>query len=148
MAWCFSTRASVAMVLTMHPCVSQCLRVKLTKDAPYLTLTDKLQGVYWVDLGENLWCYNGIIKQIMIKVNWSNSQIPQCTCLIPHNALLRTEMCTFLFWMVHCGIWGRSILRLVYSWWAHDGARSINPLIKGTPKSPKLHLPLTQQITV
>ena len=28
MAWCFSTRASVAMVLTMHPCVSRCLRVK------------------------------------------------------------------------------------------------------------------------
>ena len=28
MAWCFSTRASVATVLTMHPCVSQCLRVK------------------------------------------------------------------------------------------------------------------------
>ena len=28
MAWCFSTRASVATVLTTHPCVSQCLRVK------------------------------------------------------------------------------------------------------------------------
>ena len=30
MAWCFSTRASVATVLTTHPCVSRCLRVKLT----------------------------------------------------------------------------------------------------------------------
>ena len=28
MTWCFSTRASVATVLTMHPCVSQCLGVK------------------------------------------------------------------------------------------------------------------------
>ena len=28
MAWCFSTRASVATVLTTHPCVSRCLRVK------------------------------------------------------------------------------------------------------------------------
>ena len=28
LAWCFSTRASVATVLTMHPCVSRCLRVK------------------------------------------------------------------------------------------------------------------------
>ena len=27
MAWCFSIRASVAMVLTTHPCVSRCLRV-------------------------------------------------------------------------------------------------------------------------
>ena len=29
MAWCFSTRASVATVLTTHPCVSRCLRVKV-----------------------------------------------------------------------------------------------------------------------
>ena len=28
MAWHFSTRASVATVLTMHPCISQCLGVK------------------------------------------------------------------------------------------------------------------------
>ena len=27
MAWCFSTRASVATVLTTHPCISRCLRV-------------------------------------------------------------------------------------------------------------------------
>ena len=27
MAWCFSTRASVATVLNTHPCVSRCLRV-------------------------------------------------------------------------------------------------------------------------
>ena len=30
MAWCFSTRASVATVLTTHPCVSRCLGVKDT----------------------------------------------------------------------------------------------------------------------
>ena len=28
MAWCFSTRASIATVLTTHPCASWCLRVK------------------------------------------------------------------------------------------------------------------------
>ena len=27
LAWCFSTRASVATVLTMYPCASRCLRV-------------------------------------------------------------------------------------------------------------------------
>ena len=32
-------------------------------------------------------------------------QIPQCICSISYNAPFRTEMCTFLFWMVHCGIW-------------------------------------------
>ena len=31
MAWCFSTRASVATVLTTHPCVSRCLGVNTLK---------------------------------------------------------------------------------------------------------------------
>ena len=49
--------------------------------------------------------------------NWPNSQIPECTCSISHNAPFRTEMCTFLFWMEHYGIWSRCILgfvKLVY----------------------------------
>ena len=49
--------------------------------------------------------------------NWPNSQIPKCTCSISHNAPFRTEMCTFLFWKEHCGIWNRYILgfvKLVY----------------------------------
>ena len=41
--------------------------------------------------------------------NWPNSQIPECTHSISHNAQFRTEMCTFLFWMEHCGIWNRCI---------------------------------------
>ena len=51
------------------------------------------------------------------KDNWLNSQIPHCTCSISHTAPFRTEMCTFLFWMVHCGVWNRCIVgfvRLVY----------------------------------
>ena len=51
--------------------------------------------------------------------NRHNSQIPECTCSISHNAPFRTEMCTFLFWMEHCGIWNRCILglvKLVYCW--------------------------------
>ena len=50
--------------------------------------------------------------------NWPSSQILECTCSISHNAPFRTEMCTFLFWMGHCGIWNRCILgfvKLVYS---------------------------------
>ena len=49
--------------------------------------------------------------------DWPNSQIPRCTSCISHNAPFRTEMCTFLFWMVHCGICKRCIVgfvRLVY----------------------------------
>ena len=33
--------------------------------------------------------------------------------VISHNAPFRTEMCTFLFWMEHCGIWSRCILGFV-----------------------------------
>ena len=45
--------------------------------------------------------------------HWPNSQIPECTCSISHNAPFRTEMCTFLFWMGHCGIWNKCILGFV-----------------------------------
>ena len=54
---------------------------------------------------------------IILGINWPNSQIPQCTCPISHNAPFGTEMCTFLFWMLYCGIWDRRIegfVRLVY----------------------------------
>ena len=39
--------------------------------------------------------------------NWAISEIPECTCSISHNAPFRIEMCTFLLWMEHCGIWNR-----------------------------------------
>ena len=45
--------------------------------------------------------------------NWPNSQIPEFTCSISHNAPFRTEMCTFVFWMEHRGIWNRCILGFV-----------------------------------
>ena len=46
------------------------------------------------------------------------SQIPRYTCPISHDAPFRTEMCTFMFWMVHsriwagvlCGLWMLSII--------------------------------------
>ena len=41
--------------------------------------------------------------------NPPNSQIPQCTRSISHNAPFRTAMCTFLLWMVYCGICNRSM---------------------------------------
>ena len=52
------------------------------------------------------------------------SQIPKCTCHISHNAPFRTEMYTFLFWMLYCGTWDRCILgfvRLIF--WHHDNFR-------------------------
>ena len=41
------------------------------------------------------------------------SQIPQCTCSLSHNVPFRAKMCAFLFWMVHCVIWNRCIVRIV-----------------------------------
>ena len=45
--------------------------------------------------------------------NGQTSQISECTRSISHNAPLKTEMCTFLVWMEHCGIWNRCILGFV-----------------------------------
>ena len=57
----------------------------------------------------NVWC---------VYLNWFNSQIPQCTCFISHNAPLMAWVSNY--WMVHCGIWNRCIVgfvRLIYSVW-------------------------------
>ena len=59
-----------------------------------------------------------LTNRTVTTTNWAISQIPQCTCSISHNAPFRTEMCTSLFWMVHCGIWNKctvGFVRLVYS---------------------------------
>ena len=55
-----------------------------------------------------LWVHNMFC--ICNRQNW---QIPQSTCSISHNAPFRTEMCTFLFWMVHCGKWDKCLVRFV-----------------------------------
>ena len=51
--------------------------------------------------------------RLSYKYNGPISQILQCIYSISHNAPFRTEMCTFLFWMVHCGIWNRCIVGVV-----------------------------------
>ena len=40
-------------------------------------------------------------------------QIPECTHSISQNAPFRTEMCIFLFWIEHSGIWNWCILGLM-----------------------------------
>ena len=68
------------------------------------------------------WHWQTYSGNITISIRWGwtkrpNSEIPQCTCPISHNAPVRTNICTFLFWMVHCGIWNKCIwgfMRLVY----------------------------------
>ena len=53
-------------------------------------------------------------QQIANRVhNWRNSQIPECTWSISHNAPFRTEMYIFLQNLEHCGIGNISILGFV-----------------------------------
>ena len=54
MAWCFSTRTSVATVLIMHPCISWCLRVKETIH-PLQILTDQHVLIYIPILMSQWW---------------------------------------------------------------------------------------------
>ena len=53
---------------------------------------------------------------------WPISQIPQSTPSVSHNTPFRTEMNTFLFWMVYFGIWDRCIVgfvKLIF-WWCTE----------------------------
>ena len=44
------------------------------------------------------------IMRFVQQYHWPISLIPQCNCPISHNTPFKTEICTFLIWMVHCGI--------------------------------------------
>ena len=65
-----------------------------------------------------IWRHHNVIKAAVYTVihaksqNRPNSQIPECTCFISHNAPFRTVMCkVFFFCMKHFEIWNRCILR-------------------------------------
>ena len=81
-----------------------------TQVGPMLAPWTLLSGYAWSRCGTLQPCKNVIIcasdaidlSQIdLLHV----AQIPQCTSSISHNSPFRAEMCTFLFWMVYCGIW-------------------------------------------
>ena len=72
------------------------------------------------------------------------SQSPQCTRPISHNAPSRTEMCTFLFWMVHCGIWDERIVGfmwLVY-WRLQSGGHFVHIIMCSNAYLPRCGFPL------
>ena len=67
----------------------------------------------WMDNRQN---YPYVLSHLALLTELYNrpmSQIPQCTSYISHIALFRTEIYTFLFWMVHCGIWNMRIVGFV-----------------------------------
>ena len=84
---------------------------------------NKVREKYWEDLNHDfIYCIIPLHSHLFI-FNWQISQIPECTCFISQNAPFRTEMCTFLFWMEHYGIWNRCILGFVnwviWLWYGH-----------------------------
>ena len=91
-------------VIMFSSCVFVCLCVCLSVYVCHDVCSD--------DLTVKDWCHPNDIWKVH---NRPISQIQQCTNSISHNAPFRTEMCTFLFWMVHCGIWNRCILGYVKS---------------------------------
>ena len=57
---------------------------------------------------------NFLLAQVKISLSMVSVSFPHCTCLIwSHNALFRTDIYTFLFWIVHSGIWDRCIVVFV-----------------------------------
>ena len=55
-----------------------------------------------------------LVSVYVCKGSWPNLlKIPKCTCSISDNSPFRTEMWTFLFRMMYCGIWNKFILRFV-----------------------------------
>ena len=56
-------------------------------------------------------------------------QIPQCTYPISNSISIRTEMSTFLFWMVQCEMWARSTVKFVtlFYWLIRSTHRVLTP---------------------
>ena len=72
----------------------------------------------WLWRHHNMELWTGILPmQSNKRPIW---QIPECTCVISHNALFRTEVCTFLFCMAHCGIWDGCILWIWFIPWSRN----------------------------
>ena len=108
------------------------------RPASFIDLTAHLQIVTWIrmrpGIGKSPWADGAnIVLEVRLHfirsldfprfssidesyLDRPKSQIQQHTCLISHNAPFRTGLCTFLFWMVYCGIRGRFVgfVRLVY----------------------------------
>ena len=58
------------------------------------------------NLNEMFWPVSRLFA-LRHSMHWPVSQIPRYTSVVCNNAPFRTEMCPFLFWMLHCGIWDR-----------------------------------------
>ena len=91
--------------------VGQCKQYNISSHLKWVLVADKTRAGYGDPQNELTSFTNpGMHLQKIFhcyktgKMNW---------ILVHHNAPFRTEMCTFLFWMEHYGIWNRCILGYV-----------------------------------
>ena len=115
--------------------IPQCIR-KISHNAPFCNRNVHICAHFcYKMLHCGIWhrCILGFVRLVYWRpcliptnspVNWPNSQIPECTWSISHNTPFRTEMCIFLFWMEHYGIWIRCILGFVKLVYCHQ-ARTV-----------------------
>ena len=83
----------------------------------YWPLCGEFTGDRWIPRTNGQYFIACCIKSTPVLCKRQISHIPHCSCPISDAALFRTEICTFLFWMVHCGICDRCIVgfeNLVY----------------------------------
>ena len=80
------------------------------------SMSNKIDMCLWFLYALFVWIYVHN-RSLWVRENRTNSQIPQCTCPISHNASFRTEMCTIMFWMVHWGLRDWWIVRFVRLVW-------------------------------
>ena len=74
------------------------------------------------------------------------SPIPQRTYPISHTyTYFRTGMCTFLIWMVHCGIWDRCIVEFVNLIFWEPIIPQLNDRIISWPRSDTVSCELTSR---
>ena len=101
----------LCLSLSLSVCRSICLSLShawnnINKSSFGMLLTT--QNLRWTNLNNDI----SELYQLNI-VKTPISQITPCNCPISHNKPFRTEMCTFLFWMVYCEIWDRCIMGFV-----------------------------------
>ena len=73
MVWCFSTRASVATLLSMHPCISSCLQVN---DGDFITgLSKKDELVLWLQMAWHIFCTRASATTLLIYTNPSHFKL-------------------------------------------------------------------------
>ena len=105
MTWCFSTRASVATGMSMHPCIFSCLWLKtyvFKKTNEKFWILQHLKS--WVTIPSALWC-------LLHSSNLANE--PDNKSLVPNpwpkptkqNAQLKKQHISLCIWGYKCWNW-------------------------------------------